>query len=365
MYSRRDFLQTLSLMVSGMMMPLNSGILYAEEKNGMPKRVLGNGFQVSALGLGCMGMSANHGPARDKKKMINLISEAVDLGIDFFDTAEIYGPHTNEELLGSALKKYRSKVKIATKFGLYYPNGKQLEDARPESIRKAIEGSLKRLQTDYIDIYYQHRIDNKVPIEEVAGTMKDLVKEGKLRHWGMSEPNVETIIRAHKEYPVTAVENQYALSFRRHEEKTFEVLEKLGIGLVAYSPLDRGYLAGKMNGKTVFDKKTDMRAGFPRMYPENMEKNLVLIDLLKETGRKKNATPAQIALSWILAQKKWIVPIPETTNPDHLKENVKSVNIKWTEKEMNEFNKKLSEIKIYGERYVPGSVAAKSVYDLI
>ena len=365
--NRREFLKITSFMLAGAAAGFNGADIMAKEhKYSMPLSVLGKDFKVSALWLGCMGMSANHGPARDKKEMINLIAEAYDLGINFFDTAEIYGPHINEELVGSALKRYRKQVAIGTKFGLYYPNGKQLEDARPESIRKALEGSLKRLQTDYVDIYYQHRIDNKVPIEDVAGTMKDLVKEGKILHWGMSEPNIETIKRAHKEFPVTAVENQYAMSFRRHEEQTFKVIEELGIGLVAYSPLDRGYLAGQMDGNTKFDKKLDMRAGFPRMSHENMTKNRVIIDFLKELGNEKGgATPAQIALAWILAQKPWIVPIPETTNISHLRENIKAVNITWTKKEMEEINKRLSKIKLYGERYQPESDAAKSVYNLI
>lgn len=365
--NRREFLKISSIAAFGMAAGLKGENVMAQNKSSnMPKRVLGSNFTVSALGLGCMGMSANHGPARDKKEMMNLIAQAYDLGITFFDTAEIYGPHTNEELVGSALKKIRKNVAIGTKFGLYYPNGKQLEDARPERIRKALEDSLKRLQTDYVDIYYQHRIDNKVPIEDVAGTMKDLVKEGKILHWGMSEPNIETIKRAHKEFPVTAVENQYAMSFRRHEEQTFKVIEELGIGLVAYSPLDRGYLTGKMDGSTNFDPKLDMRATFPRMSKESMEKNRVIIKFLEELGREKGgATPAQVALAWILAQKPWIVPIPETTNPEHLKENVKAVNISWTKKEMEEINKRLSKIKLYGERYTPGSDAAKSVYDLI
>ncbi len=366
--SRREFLKTSSLLLAGTAISLYGMPVRGESENkpaGMPKRTLGKDFTVSALGLGCMGMSANHGPARNKKEMANLIAEAVDLGITFFDTAEIYGPHTNEELVGPALSRYRHKVAIGTKFGLYYPDGRQVEDARPERIKQAVEGSLKRLKTDYIDIYYQHRIDNKVPIEDVAGTMKELVKEGKILHWGMSEPNIETIKRAHREFPVTAVENQYAMSFRRHEEQTFKVIEELGIGLVAYSPLDRGYLAGKMDGKTIFDPKNDMRASFPRMSPEAMEKNLVIIDFLREIGSAKNATPAQTALAWILAQKPWIVPIPETTQSAHLKENIEAVHITWTEDEMKEINDRLSKIKLTGERYTPGSVAAKSVYDLI
>lgn len=332
------------------------------------RRTLGSGkaaMEVSALGLGCMGMSSGHGPARDKKAMCRLIAEAVDLGIDFFDTAEIYGPHTNEELVGEALAPYRDKVKIGSKFGLYYPNGKQLEDARPERIREAIEASLKRLKTDHIDIYYQHRIDNKIPIEEVAGTMRELVGEGKILHWGMSEPNAETIRRAHKEFSVTAVEDQYALTFRLHEKETFPVLEELGIGLVAYSPLDRGYLGGEMDGKTRFDPQTDMRANFPRLSPEAMEKNRVFIDFLDEIGREKRASCAQVALAWILHQKPWIVPIPETTKRAHLLENIRSSSLIFSQEEISEIEGRLSQKTPVGERYKPGSDMARSVYNLI
>ena len=332
------------------------------------RRILGSGeaaMEVSALGLGCMGMTHGHGPARDKKAMVNLIAEAVDLGVNFFDTAEIYGPHTNEELLGEALKPYRDRVLIGSKFGLYYPGGKQLEDARPERIRAALESSLKRLKTDRIDIYYQHRIDDKVPIEEVAGTMGELVSEGKIRHWGMSEPKAETIRRAHKEFPLTAVEDQYALTFRLHERETFPVLEELGIGLVAYSPLDRGYLGGEMNADTRFDPKTDMRANFPRMSQEAMSKNRIFIDLLDEIGRQKRASCAQVALAWILAQRSWIVPIPETTKRAHLLENVRSSSLNFTREEVLEINEQLSQMAPAGERYVPGSDMARSVHNLI
>ena len=331
-------------------------------------RTLGSGkaaMRVSALGLGCMGMSSGHGPARDKKAMCRLIAEAVDLGVDFFDTAEIYGPHTNEELVGEAIAPYRDKVKIGSKFGLYYPGGKQLEDARPERIRAAVEASLKRLKTDRIDIYYQHRIDNKIPIEEVAGTMRELAGEGKILHWGMSEPNVETIRRAHKEFPVTAVEDQYALTFRLHEKETFPVLEELGIGLVAYSPLDRGYLGGEMDGKTRFDPQTDMRANFPRLSPEAMEKNRVFIDFLDEIGREKRASCAQVALAWILHRKPWIVPIPETTKRAHLLENIRSSSLVFSKDEISEINGRLSQMTPVGERYKPGSDMARSVYNLI
>lgn len=332
------------------------------------RRMLGSGkaaMEVSALGLGCMGMSSGHGPARDKKAMCRLIAEAVDLGVDFFDTAEIYGPYTNEELVGEALAPYRDKVKIGSKFGLYYPGGKQLEDARPGRIREAIDASLKRLKTDHIDIYYQHRIDNKIPIEEVAGTMRELAEEGKILHWGMSEPNAETIRRAHKEFPVTAVEDQYALTFRLHEKETFPVLEELGIGLVAYSPLDRGYLGGEMDGKTRFDPQTDMRANFPRLSSESMEKNRVFIDFLDEIGRKKRASCAQVALAWILYQKPWIVPIPETTKRAHLLENIRSSSLVFSKEEISEINGRLSQMTPVGERYKPGSDMARSVYNLI
>lgn len=332
------------------------------------RRTLGSGkaaMEVSAMGLGCMGMSANHGLPRDKKAMANLIAEAVDLGVDFFDTAEIYGPHTNEELVGEALAPYRDRVRIGSKFGLYYPGGKQVEDARPETVRKAVEASLKRLKTDRIDICYQHRIDNKVPIEDVAGTMRELAAEGKIVHWGMSEPNAETIRRAHREFPVTAVENQYALTFRRHEEETFKAVEELGIGFVAYSPLDRGYLAGEMDANTRFDPKTDMRASFPRLSPEAMGKNRIFIDFLDEIGRKRRASCAQVALAWVLAQKPWIVPIPETTRRAHLLENLRAPDIEFSPEEMSEINARLSQMVPVGERYAPGSDAARSVYNLI
>ena len=379
-FSRRNFLKS-SALLGGALVPgaticadankraVNGNIGKAENTALMAvRRTLGSGkaaMEVSAIGLGCMGMSHGHGPARDKKSMRRLISEAVDLGVDFFDTAEIYGPHTNEELVGEALAPYRDNVKIGSKFGLYYPGGKQLEDARPERIRTAIEASLKRLKTDHIDIYYQHRIDNKVPIEEVAGTMRELAAEGKILHWGMSEPNAETIRRAHKEFPVTAVEDQYALTFRLHERETFPVLEELGIGLVAYSPLDRGYLGGEMDGNTRFDPKTDMRANFPRMASKAMEKNRIFIDLLDAIGREKRASCAQIALAWILAQKDWIVPIPETTKRAHLLENVRASRLTFTQEEVADINARLSQMAPVGERYAPGSDMARSVYNLI
>lgn len=380
MSTRREFLKTSGLLASallagctgaGLLEDAGGGAPAAREKSAdgtMPRRTLGSGsaaFTVSALGLGCMGMTHGHGAPRDRRAMRNLIAEAVDLGVDFFDTAEIYGPHTSEELVGEALEPYRNRVFIGSKFGLYYPGGRQLEDASPERIRLAIEGSLKRLRTDHIDIYYQHRIDEKVPIEDVAGTMSELAREGKILHWGLSEPRPETIRRAHRVFPVTAVENQYAMTFRRHEEATFAVLEELGVGLVAYSPLDRGYLGGLMDGNTRFDPATDMRANFPRMQPDAMAKNRVIIDFLNEIGREKNATCAQIALAWALARKPWIVPIPETTQRPHLLENVRAANIVFTPDEAARIDRFLAGFKPAGERYAPGSAAARSVYDLI
>ena len=352
-------------------LPKNSEKVGFNSPDSLPlikRRTLGTGkaaMEVSAIGLGCMGMSHGHGPARDKKAMLNLIAEAVDLGVDFFDTAEAYGPHTNEELLGEALYPYRDRVKIGSKFGLYYPNGKQLEDARPERIREALDASLKRLKTDHIDIYYQHRIDNKVPIEDVAGTMRELADAGKILHWGMSEPNIETIRRAHKEFPITAVENQYALTFRLHEKNTFPVLEELGIGLVAYSPLDRGYLGGDMDANTRFDPKLDMRANFPRMEPWAMAKNRIFIELLDRIGKAKRASCAQVALSWILHQKPWIVPIPETTKRAHLLENLRAPSLAFTKEEITSINSLLAKMIPAGERYKPGSDMARSVYNLI
>lgn len=374
--SRRSFMKSITVMGAGVVCATP---LFAKNKSGKSsyadtdptitaRRTLGSGkaaMEVSAFGLGCMGMSHGHGLPRVKRTMCRLIAEAVDLGVDFFDTAEIYGPHTNEELVGEALAPYRDRVKIGSKFGLYYPDGKQLEDARPATIRKALEGSLKRLRTDHIDIYYQHRIDNKIPIEEVAGTMRELVREGKIRYWGLSEPNTETIRRAHKEFPLTAVENQYALTFRRHEEQTFAVVEELGIGFVAYSPLDRGYLGGEMDANTRFDPKTDMRANFPRLSAEAMGKNRIFIDFLDEIGRRKHASCAQVALAWILAQKPWIVPIPETTKRAHLLENLRAAKIEFSAEEISEINGRLAQMKAVGERYKPDSAMAKSVYDLI
>jgi aryl-alcohol dehydrogenase-like predicted oxidoreductase len=315
------------------------------------KRKLGrSGLEVSPLGLGCMGMSHAYGQVPDKSKMIKLIHKAVKLGVKFFDTAEIYGPFTNEELVGEALTPYRDDVVIATKFGIKVVDGKQVQDSHPESIRSSIEGSLKRLKTDSIDLYYQHRVDPHVPIEEVAETIKDLMKEGKVKHWGLSEAGVQTIRRAHKVLPLTAVQSEYSMWWRRPEEELLPTLEELGIGFVPFSPLGKGFLTGRFNKESKF-VKSDFRNIVPRFTPENLDANQILVDLIKKIAVSKKATPAQIALAWLLAQKSWIVPIPGTTKLERLKENLGSINIKLTSKELQNINSTLDKIKITGDRY--------------
>jgi aryl-alcohol dehydrogenase-like predicted oxidoreductase len=318
----------------------------------MQKRKLGNsGLEVSALGLGCMGMSMAYGPPADKKEMIALIGKAVERGITFFDTAEIYGPYTNEELLGEALAPFRGKVTIATKFGIKLDaDGQQVQDSRPERIRQSIEGSLKRLKVDAIDLYYQHRVDPEVPIEEVAGTVKDLIREGKVKHFGLSEAGVQTIRRAHAVQPVTAVESEYSLWWRRPEEELLPTLEELGIGLVPFSPLGKGFLTGKIDEKTEFDK-TDFRNIVPRFTPEARKANLALVDLLGRIAEKKKATPAQIALAWLLAQKPWIVPIPGTTKLHRLDENIGAIVVELTPEDLGEIESAAAKIAIQGARY--------------
>jgi aryl-alcohol dehydrogenase-like predicted oxidoreductase len=317
----------------------------------MEKRKLGkNGLEVSALGLGCMGMSHGYGKAPDKKEMVNLIHEAVKSGVTFFDTAEIYGPFTNEKLVGEALAPYRDDVIIATKFGIKNVNGKQVQDSNPKIIRASIEGSLKRLKTDFIDLYYQHRVDPNVPIEEVAETIKDLMMEGKVRHWGLSEAGVKTIRRAHKVLPLTAIQSEYSMWWRRPEEELLPTLEELGIGFVPFSPLGKGFLTGRFNKDSKFEK-SDFRNIVPRFTPENLDANQVLVDLLKKIAADKDVTPAQIALAWLLAQKTWIVPIPGTRKLERLKENLASVDIKLTPEELQNINSALEKIEIMGARY--------------
>ena len=321
----------------------------------MQKRKLGkSNLDVSALGLGCMGMSFSYGPPKDKKEMISLLHVAVDRGITFFDTAEVYGPHTNEELLGEGLSPFRGKVAIATKFGFQLkPDGSPGfvgPDSRPEQIKRVADASLKRLKVDAIDLFYQHRVDPKVPIEDVAGTVKDLIKAGKVKHFGMSEAGAKTIRRAHAVQPVTAVQSEYSLWTRGPEAEVLPTLEELGIGFVPYSPLGKGFLTGKMDENTTLDK-SDFRSQLPRFTPEARKANQALVDLLQQIGERKKATPAQIALAWLLAQKPWIVPIPGTTKLHRLDENIGAVPIELTPDDLREIESASSKIKVEGARY--------------
>jgi aryl-alcohol dehydrogenase-like predicted oxidoreductase len=321
----------------------------------MQKRTLGNsGLEVSALGLGCMGMSTSYGRIPDKQEMISLLRAAVDRGITFFDTAEVYGPFTNEELVGEALSPIRDQVVIATKFGFKIdPSGQRTQmgvDSRPEHIKEVADASLKRLKTDYIDLFYQHRVDPAVPIEDVAGAMKELIDAGKVRHFGLSEPGVETIRRAHAVQPVTAIQNEYSLWTRTPEAEVLPLLEELGIGFVPYSPLGRGFLTGKIDESTTFESN-DFRNILPRFSAEARKANQALVDLLKSIGERKNATPAQIALAWLLAQKPWIVPIPGTTKLNRLEENIGAVEVELSDDDLRDIDSAASKIKVEGERY--------------
>jgi aryl-alcohol dehydrogenase-like predicted oxidoreductase len=320
----------------------------------MQKRKLGkSNLEVSALGLGCMGMSFSYGPPKDKQEMISLLRAAVDRGITFFDTAEVYGPFTNEELVGEALSRVRDRVVIATKFGfkLDPATGKQAGlDSRPEHIKEVAESTLKRLKTNVIDLFYQHRVDPNVPIEDVAGAVKDLIQQGKVKHFGLSEAGVQTIRRAHAVQPLTALQSEYSLWWRKPEEEVIPTLEELGIGLVPYSPLGKGFLTGKIDENTTFDK-TDFRNKVPRFTPGNRKANQAVVDLLARIAKQKGATPAQIALAWLLAQKPWIVPIPGTTKLSRLDENIGSLAIKLTPDDLREIDNAASKITIEGERY--------------
>jgi aryl-alcohol dehydrogenase-like predicted oxidoreductase len=317
----------------------------------MQKRILGNsGLEVSAIGLGCMGLSFGLGPATDKHEAINLIRKAFETGVTFFDTAEAYGPYTNEELLGEALAPFRKEVVIATKFGFKEGKAALGVDSRPENIRAVAEAALKRLRTDVIDLLYQHRVDPNVPIEEVAGTVKDLIKEGKVKHFGLSEAGVQTIRKAHAVQPVTALQSEYSLWWREPEQEILPTLEELGIGFVPFSPLGKGFLTGKIDENTTFDK-SDFRNTVPRFSEENRKANQVLVDLLGRIATEMNATSAQIALAWLLAQKPWIVPIPGTTKLNRLKENVGSAEITLSDNDLTEINEALAKIEIQGARY--------------
>jgi aryl-alcohol dehydrogenase-like predicted oxidoreductase len=321
----------------------------------MQKRKLGNSnLEVSALGLGCMGMSFSYGPAKDKQEMIALLRAAVERGVTFFDTAEVYGPFTNEELLGEALSPVRDQVVIATKFGFNLNQdgspGWQGLNSRPERIKQVAEASLKRLKIDAIDLFYQHRVDVDVPIEDVAGTVKELIAEGKVKHFGLSEAAPKTIRRAHAVQPVTAIQSEYSLWTRSPEAEVLPTLEELGIGFVPYSPLGRGFLTGKMDESTTFDK-TDFRSSLPRFTPEALKANQALVDLLGKIAAEKNATPAQIALAWLLAQKPWIVPIPGTTKLNRLEENIGAVAIELTASDLDEIESAAAKINVEGARY--------------
>lgn len=321
----------------------------------MQKRILGkHGLEVSALGLGCMGMSQSYGPGPDRQENIALIRSAVERGVTFFDTAEIYGPYLNEELVGEALAPVRDQVVIATKFGFGLdPSGKissMQPDSRPEHIRQVVEGSLKRLQTDVIDLYYQHRVDPNVPIEDVAGAVKDLIQAGKVKHFGLSEAGAKTIRRAHAVQPVTAVQSEYSLWTRTPEDEVLPTCQELGIGFVPFSPLGKGFLTGKIDENTTFTDK-DIRSRIPRFSAENRKANQALVDLLGKIAEQKGATPAQIALAWLLAQKPWIVPIPGTRRLERLAENIAAVDVELTPADLQEIETAANQIKIVGARY--------------
>lgn len=350
--TRRDFLANTALIGAGLAVgPLSWAASSNEPKgiNKMKTRKLGN-LEVSELGAGCMSISANYGPPADISQGIKVIRAAHEKGVTVFDTAEVYGPYTNEELVGEALAPFRDKVVIASKFG-FAIDGTIGLNSRPEHIKQVAEASLKRLKTDRIDLFYQHRVDPAVPIEVVAGAIKDLIKEGKVLHFGLSEASARTIRRAHAVQPVTAIQSEYSLWTRDPEKNgVLKACEELGIGFVPWGPLGEGYLTGKIDARTKFDPKTDLRSEFPRFSPEALAANRAVVDLLKRVAEKKNATPAQIALAWLLAQKPWIVPIPGTRNLDHLNENLGAINVQLTSADLREIETGFSKIKVQGER---------------
>ncbi len=325
----------------------------------IPSRTIGQGLEVSAIGLGCMGMSQSYGVIPDRADMIPVIRAAVDRGITFFDTAEIYGPFVNEELVGEALEPVRDQVLIATKFGIKsFQLGEQVLDSRPETIRESVEGSLRRLRTDHIDLYYQHRVDPNVPIEDVAGTVKDLITAGKVRFFGLSEPGAQTVRRAHAVQPVTAVQSEYSLWWRRPEEALIPTLEELGIGLVPFSPLGKGFLTGAIDEKTAFTAN-DFRNAIPRFSAEARQANQVLVDLLRSIAQRKGATPAQVALAWLLAQKPWIVPIPGSTKLSRIEENLGAATLDLTPADLGGIQTAASKIEVQGARY-PEALEART-----
>lgn len=357
--SRRDFLSSTVLVGAGLAIGSLARAALADQPKegdkGLPRgkgklktRKLGK-LEVSEISSGCMSISANYGPPSDRNQGIKLIRTAYEKGVTFFDTAEVYGPYTNEALVGEALAPFRDKVFIATKFGFDIKAGGL--NSRPEHIKKVVEESLKRLKTDRIDLYYQHRVDPNVPIEEVAGAIKDLIKDGKVLHFGLSEASAKTIRRAHAVQPVTAIQTEYSLMNRDPEHNgVLQACEELGIGFVPWGPVGMGYLTGKIDAGTKFDPKTDLRSGFDRFSPENLAANKPIVDLLRQFAKKKHATPAQFALAWLMAQKPWIVPIPGTRNIDHLNENLGAVNVQFTPAELREVDAAFSKIKVYGGR---------------
>jgi aryl-alcohol dehydrogenase-like predicted oxidoreductase len=320
----------------------------------MQKRTLGKDLEVSAMGLGCMGMSWSYGPPKDKQEMIALLHGAVDRGVTFFDTAEVYGPLTNEELVGEALAPFRGKVVIATKFGWAPAPGDSSRwsalNSRPEHIKQVAEGSLRRLRVDALDLFYQHRVDPEVPIEDVAGAVKDLIRQGKVRHFGLSEAGAKTIRRAHAVQPVTALQSEYSLFWRQPEQEILPLLEELGIGFVPFSPLGKGFLTGKITSDTKFDS-TDFRSTIPRFQDENRKANQALVDVVKSFAERKKAMPAQVALAWLLAKKPWIVPIPGTTKLNRLDENLGALNVRLTPEDLAAIDSASSQVKIQGARY--------------
>lgn len=367
--SRRNFLKTGTIISAGMFVPATVTNLVAQttksekgnNSNGMfitKRRVLGTGtaaFDVSALGFGCMGMSYNRGPHPDKKACINLLREVVERGVTLFDTAQIYGPFTNEELLGEAISEFKNKISITTKFGHSIVNGKPQEgvqNSRPENIRQVAEEALRRLKIDTIALFYQHRFDPNVPIEDVAGTVGDLIREGKVRHFGLCEVSAQTIRKAHAVQPITAIQSEYSLMWKLPEENgVIDLCEELGIGFVPYSPLGRGFLGGSINEYTKFYAEIDNRATLPRFTPEAIRANTRLIEVLNTFGRTRGLTSAQVSLAWLLAQKPWIVPIPGTTKLSHLEENLRTVDIALSPEDIQELNNAISKIKIVGDRY--------------
>jgi len=354
--SRRKFIQHSAIISAGILMagPLgfaskNKNIMKSMGKSKMQKRKLGK-LEVSEIGAGCMSISANYGPPADKEQGIKVIREAYENGVKFFDTAEVYGPFTNELLVGEALAPFRDKVVIATKFGFDMDAGGAL-NSKPAHIRKVVEESLTRLKTDRIDLYYQHRVDPNVPIEDVAGVIKDLIKEGKVLNFGLSEASAKTIRKAHGVQTVSAIQTEYSIMERSPEHNgVLQVCEELGIGFVPWGPVGMGYLTGKMDANTVLDPKTDLRSGFDRFSPENMKANMPIVDLLKQFAEKKHSTPSQIALAWLMAQKPFIVPIPGTRNINHLNENLSTIKVELTSAEIQELSIASSKIKIHGGR---------------